>query len=36
MIVYDLNVKRISGIPTKADAPLRVDANAVLTLPIAA
>lgn len=35
MIIYDLDIVRIAVTPNKADAPLIVDANAVLTRSIA-
>jgi len=35
MVVYDLDIERIAGIPPKADAPLVVDPNAVLPGPVA-
>ncbi len=35
MIVHDLNFKRVAFIPVKADPPLVVDSNTVLTSPIA-
>ncbi len=34
MIIYNLNIKRISIAPDKADAPLQVNTNTVLTLPV--
>ena len=36
MIVYDLNLFRVSIAPHKADAPLVIDADAVLAGPVAA
>jgi hypothetical protein len=35
MIVHDLNFKRVAFIPAKADPPLVIDSNTVLTSPIA-
>jgi len=36
VIVDNLDIVRVSVLPSKADAPLVVDANAVLTLSVAA
>jgi len=35
VIVHNLDLVRVSVLPSKADAPLVVDANAVLTLSVA-
>lgn len=35
MIIGNLNILNIAAIPDKADAPLSVNANAVLPLPVA-
>src|SRR5207249_3867070 len=35
LIVHNLDLMRVSVLPSKADAPLVVDANAVLTLSVA-
>lgn len=35
MVVYDFDVERAAVVPAKADAPLIVDADTILTLPVA-
>jgi hypothetical protein len=35
MVIYDFNIVRIANFPFKTNAPLIVNANAVLTLPVA-
>jgi len=34
MVVYDLDVERVTLVPTEADAPLLVDPNAVLSCAV--
>jgi hypothetical protein len=34
VVVHDFNIKSISIQPAKADPPLVIDANAVLTFPV--
>ena len=35
MIIYNFDVVRVAAAPPKTDAPLAIDADAVLTFPIA-
>jgi len=34
MVIHNLNIKRISFMPGKADSPLPVNADCILTLPV--
>ena len=34
MIIHNFHVKCIAIIPNKADAPLQINTNAILTLPV--